>query len=100
MPGDPIIAVDDNPSKRKLRIHGVEVMGTSDDIPRLVERFDIQQIVVAIPSATLDERKRIYGICTKTNCQLRTLPNVRELRTTSSYARSTSPTCSAAKRSF
>ena len=80
MPGEPIIAVDDNPSKRKLRIHGVEVMGTSDDIPRLVERFDIQQIVVAIPSATLDERKRIYGICTKTNCQLRTLPNVRELR--------------------
>ena len=80
MPGDPIIAVDDNPSKRKLRIHGVEVMGTSDDIPRLVERFGIQQIVVAIPSATLDERKRIYGICTKTNCQLRTLPNVRELR--------------------
>ncbi len=80
MPGEPIIAVDDNPGKRKLRIHGVEVMGTSDDIPRLVERFDIQQIVVAIPSATLDERKRIYGICTKTNCQLRTLPNVRELR--------------------
>lgn len=46
----------------------------------MVERFDIQQIVVAIPSATLDERKRIYGICTKTNCQLRTLPNVHELR--------------------
>lgn len=80
MPGDPIVAVDDNPEKRKLRIHGVSVVGTSDDIPQIVERYDIEQIVVAIPSASLDERKRIYGICSKTNCQLRTLPNVRELR--------------------
>ena len=80
MPGDPIVAVDDDPKKQKQRIHGVRVLGTSDDILNLVDRFEIEQIVVAIPSATLDERKRIYGICTKTNCQLRTLPNVRELK--------------------
>ena len=80
MPGEPIVAVDDNVKKHNLRIHGVKVAGTSDDILELVERFDIEQIVVAIPSATLEERKRIYGICTQTNCKLRTLPNVRELR--------------------
>ena len=80
MPGDPIVIVDDNKAKKNLRIHGVRVVGTSDDIEALVDRFDIEQIVVAIPSATLEERKRIYGICTRTNCQLRTLPNVRELR--------------------
>ena len=80
MPGDPIVIVDDNEAKKNLRIHGVRVVGTSDDIEALVDRFDIEQIVVAIPSATLEERKRIYGICTRTNCQLRTLPNVRELR--------------------
>jgi FlaA1/EpsC-like NDP-sugar epimerase len=80
MPGDPIVAVDDDPRKRNLRIHGVRVAGTSDDILELVKRFGIEQIVVAIPSASLEERKRIYGICTKTTCQLRTLPNVRELR--------------------
>ena len=79
MLGDPIVAVDDDPAKQKQRIHGVRVLGTSEDIPDLVSRFDIEQIVVAIPSATLDERKRIYSICTETNCQLRTLPNVREL---------------------
>ena len=79
MLGDPIVAVDDDPAKQKQRIHGVRVLGTSDDIPELVSRFDIEQIVVAIPSASLDERKRIYSICTATNCQLRTLPNVREL---------------------
>lgn len=80
MPGTPIVAVDDNKEKRNLRIHGIRVAGTSDDIHSLVERYDIEQIVVAIPSATLEERKRIYEICTKTNCMLRTLPNVRELR--------------------
>ena len=80
MPGEPIVAVDDNEAKKNLRIHGVPVVGTSDDILELVDRFDIEQIVVAIPSATIEQRKRIYAICTQTNCQLRTLPNVRELR--------------------
>ena len=45
-----------------------------------MKRFDIEQIVVAIPSATIEQRKKIYSICVQTDCQLRTLPNVRELR--------------------
>jgi len=80
MVGDPIVAVDDNPTKQGKRIHGVRVMGSSDDIIELVNRFGIEQIVVAIPSATIDQRKRIYSICTQTECSLKTLPNVRELR--------------------
>ena len=78
--GDPIVVVDDNPSKQGLRIQGVRVMGSSDDILELVDRYDIEQIVVAIPSANIEQRKRIYGICVQTDCQLRTLPNIRELR--------------------
>ncbi|MEG0504623.1 MAG: nucleoside-diphosphate sugar epimerase/dehydratase, partial [Raoultibacter sp.] len=80
MPGIPLVAVDDDPSKRRLRIHGVKVEGTSEDIIDLVDKYDIEHIVVAIPSSTLEERKRIFGICTKTDCKLRTLPNIRELR--------------------
>ena len=80
MPGLPVVAVDDNREKRGLRIHGVRVEGTSDDILNLVDTYGIEQIVVAIPSATLEERKRIYAICTQTECRLRTLPNIRELR--------------------
>ena len=79
MPGIPIVATDDDPAKRGSRIHGVKVEGTTDDIVALVEKYGIQQIVVAIPSATVDERKRIYGVCTQTDCKLRTLPNIREL---------------------
>ena len=80
MPGEPIVAVDDNPAKRGLRIHGIRVMGSSEDIEELVDRYDIEQIVVAIPSASIEQRKRIYDRCVQTDCQLRTLPNVRELR--------------------
>lgn len=80
MPGIPLIAVDDNREKRGQRIHGIKVEGTSADIEKLVDAFGIEQIVVAIPSATLNDRKRIYDICTRTDCRLRTLPNVRELR--------------------
>ncbi|NHM13390.1 polysaccharide biosynthesis protein [Xiamenia xianingshaonis] len=79
MPGLPVVATDDNPSKRGSRIHGVKVAGTTEDIVDLVDRYDVEQIVVAIPSSTPDERKRIYAECTKTECKLRTLPNVREL---------------------
>ncbi len=80
MPGLPVVAVDDKREKRGKRIHGVRVEGTSDDILNLVDAYGIEQIVVAIPSATLEDRKRIYAICTQTECHLRTLPNIRELR--------------------
>lgn len=79
MPGIPIVATDDDPAKRGQRIHGVKVSGGTPDIVDLVDRCDIEQIVVAIPSSTPEERKRIYGECTKTDCRLRTLPNVRAL---------------------
>ena len=79
MPGIPIVATDDDPAKRGRRIHGVKVSGGTSDIVDLVDRYDIEQIVVAIPSSTPEERKRIYGECTKTDCRLRTLPNVRAL---------------------
>ena len=79
MPGIPIVATDDDPAKRGRRIHGVKVSGGTPDIVDLVDRYDIEQIVVAIPSSTPEERKRIYGECTKTDCRLRTLPNVRAL---------------------
>lgn len=80
MPGIPIVATDDDPAKRKLRIHGIRVAGASEDIPDLVDHYDIEQIVVAIPSASAEEQRKIYSICIDTDCSLKTLPNIRELR--------------------
>ena len=80
MPGVPIVATDDDPAKQGQRIHGVKVAGGSCDIANLVERYGIEQIVVAIPSATKEELKGIYAICTETDCVLKTLPNIRDIR--------------------
>lgn len=80
MPGMPVVATDDDPTKRGMRIHGIKVAGGTDDILTLVDRYDVKQIVVAIPSATAAERRHIYSVCTQTDCTLKTLPNIRELR--------------------
>lgn len=80
MPGMPVVATDDDPTKRGMRIHGIKVAGGTDDILSLVDRYDVKQIVVAIPSATAAERRHIYSVCTQTDCTLKTLPNIRELR--------------------
>ena len=80
MPGLPIVATDDDKEKRGNHIHGVRVEGGSEDIPELCEKYGIEQIVIAIPSATAEQRREIYSICTQTNCILKTLPNVRDMR--------------------
>jgi FlaA1/EpsC-like NDP-sugar epimerase len=80
MQGLPVAAVDDDASKLGHRIHGIKVAGTTNDILEIVNRYQIEQIVVAIPSASAEDRKRIYDICIQTDCQLLTLPNVRDLR--------------------
>lgn len=74
MPGNPIVAVDDDPQKLEKEFEGITVKGTCDDIPKLVDEFDISQIVFAIPSATREQRARIYDICLKTNVRVLAVP--------------------------
>lgn len=80
MQGIPIVAVDDNPAKQGVRIHGVKVMGDRNDILSLVKKHNITQIVVAIPSASAEDRRAIFAICSETDCKLLTLPDVKDLR--------------------
>ncbi|MDR2956804.1 MAG: polysaccharide biosynthesis protein [Coriobacteriales bacterium] len=80
MQGVPVACVDDDKAKHGMRIHNVKVVGSTDMIIELVNKLSIEQIVVAIPSATPDQRRRIYDICLMTDCRLLTLPNVRNLR--------------------
>lgn len=79
MVGDPVAVVDDDPNKQNQRIHDIKVCGTCADIPTIAHACEAEQIVVAIPSATFDERQRIYDLCTKTGIRVLTLPNVRDI---------------------
>ncbi len=74
-----ICAVDDNKDKIGRNIIGVDVLGTVDDIPSLVEQCNINTILIAIPTLDSQKRKRILDICTQTNCNIRTLPDISKL---------------------
>lgn len=74
--GSPIAIVDDDPRKVGSYVHGVRVEGTVDDVPALVARHTIEQIVVAVPSATRAERERIYDVCIATGVRTVTVPSL------------------------
>lgn len=75
----PVCFVDDDPSKQKQRIHDVQVSGKLDDIPRLIDLKGIDEVVIAIPSASGDILRRVLDICRRKDIPSRTMPGLYEL---------------------
>jgi FlaA1/EpsC-like NDP-sugar epimerase len=75
----PIGLVDDDPRKKNLRIHGIRVLGTTDDLPRLLGHSRPDEVIIAIPSAAGVARQRIVTICRDAAVPVKTLPSVNEL---------------------
>jgi FlaA1/EpsC-like NDP-sugar epimerase len=70
--------IDDNSNKWGRFIDGVPVVGGRDDILLNVEKYKIEKIFFAIPSATSEQMRDILNICKETNCELRKLPSAYE----------------------
>ena len=70
----PVCLVDDDPRKRDTKLMGVEVIGSTRDIPRICKEFKIELIIFAIPSCTQEERKEIMELCSQTQCKIKTVP--------------------------
>lgn len=68
-----IAFVDDNPELDGLEIHGVPIYSPTELIPELVARKEIDEILIAIPSATLADFQRIWQICSRTGKATKTL---------------------------
>lgn len=68
--------IDDNPAKKGKYIHGLPIVGDRDDIPKMAEKFDIDEIIVAIPSASPVTIRDILSICQETNAKLKRLPAI------------------------
>lgn len=77
----PIAFADDDLKKMKLQIYGVEVKGTIQDIPQLVEKLKIENIIIAIPSLKKSELNRIYKECAKTKVNTKIMPSVEDFCT-------------------
>ncbi|GAB4224615.1 MAG: nucleoside-diphosphate sugar epimerase/dehydratase [Acidobacteriota bacterium] len=75
----PVGFVDDDPLKKGLRIHGVKVRGTRHDIPRLVEQHQVDEILIAIPSATAEDIRPIVDIARDTKARIKILPDLASL---------------------
>lgn len=71
--------VDDDPSKRGLRIGGAKVLGSVEELPHLAHLHAADEILIAVPSATDEQMERFLEICSKTGIPFRTLPGLRNI---------------------
>ena len=71
--------VDDDARLVKKYINGVPIEGTRKDIPDLANKYDINKIILAIPSAPKRVQKEILDICSSTSCRVQTIPGVYQL---------------------
>ncbi|MBI4161309.1 MAG: polysaccharide biosynthesis protein, partial [Acidobacteria bacterium] len=76
---NPVGLIDDDPAKRGIRIHGVPVLGTQEDLPGLIRERGVEEVVLAIPSATGRQIRRIFERVRSTGVRLRTVPALQEL---------------------
>ena len=77
--GDVLAFVDDNPNKQGRIINGIKIEGGREDIPKLVEKYGIDEIFIAIPSATTKDRRNIINICQETEAKVKILPAIYQL---------------------
>lgn len=71
--------VDDDRHKRGRMIHGVPVIGQVEHIPEIVEDHDVHEILIAVPSASGAQMRRIFQVCRETKRPFKTLPGVRQI---------------------
>ena len=76
---NPVCLVDDDINKFNTKLLGVDVVGTTKDIPEVCKRYNIALVIFAIPSCTEDERKRIMGYCSDSGCRIKTIPYISQL---------------------
>ena len=68
--------IDDNRGKHGRFIEGVPIVGAREDIPQVATDYDIDQIVIAMPSASGKDRKAILEMCQATGLPVRTVPGI------------------------
>ena len=73
--------IDDNPHKKGKLIHGVRIIGGRECILDAAKKYDVDEIILAIPSASPKVTRDILKICNQTTCKLKILPGMYQLIT-------------------
>ncbi len=77
--GHVVCFVDDDKNKVGKILNGVPIAGKREDIARLVEKYGVDEIYIAMPSAPAKDRKEIIEICRETGCKVKILPGIYQL---------------------
>ena len=78
-----VCAIDDNKNKKNKYILGVPIVGGREDIEKNIKKYDITEIIIAIPSADIQTTREIIRICQETKKPVKILPAVSKSLTTS-----------------
>ncbi len=77
--GVPVVAVDDNPQKKGKNINGIKVVGKCEDIPRIKEKYNIDQIIICFPSASKARQREVIDLAIQTGAKVKISPSVEEM---------------------
>ena len=82
-----ICIIDDDNNKRKKYLLGIPIVGGTDDIIGVVNKYDIKEIIIAIPSASPEKIKNIIDICRQTECKIKLLPRIQDVDYDAKYSK-------------
>ena len=74
-----VCIIDDDKNTWRRFVDGVQIVGGREMIPEAAEKYQVDKIYVAIPSASVQTRKEILEICAQTDCEIKNLPGVFQL---------------------
>ncbi len=77
----PIGFIDDNPTKKNLRIHGIKVLGNREKIADIVEQYRVEEVIIAIPSAKGEIIRDIISHCERAEIKFKILPGLHQILT-------------------
>ena len=75
----PVAFLDDAPTLRGSKVHGLKVFGAIEKLPKAIEKLDIHLVVIATPTATGEQMRKIVEACKQVDIPFRTIPNVADL---------------------
>ena len=74
-----VCIIDDNPNKWRRYMDGIPIVGGREDILKAAQEYKVDEIFLAIPSATMQQKRDILSICSETGCKLKQLPGLYQL---------------------
>ncbi len=79
MNADVVGFIDDDPAKKNLRIQGIRILGGRENIPKFVKQYEIEEIIIAIPSAKGQDIRQILSYCQIPDVKIKIVPGLHKI---------------------